>query len=221
MVYVGRDTGNHVVAENISCRNRKLAFTVSGVAFNVRLFGRRYLLPALVAIAAGQHFGRSIDEMTSALEDIAPPALQCEVTPGSYCTVISDCLRESQAAVDDSLELLRDYPATRRLVVCGKLTASAAASLVTKCGADKLIACGEGGSGTIAAACKAGMPEHATHFCHNTEEAYAALSQMVQPGDAVLVRGPAAQGFGELAGSLKTFAAMNSKENATPVAAPN
>jgi len=220
VVYVGRNAGNHLVAENISCRRGKLLFTVAGVPFSVRLFGRRYLLPALTAIAAGQHFGRAISEMADALADIRPPALQCEVSPGSYCTVISDCLRESPAAVEQSLELLREYPATRRIVVCGNIPAGAAASLVTRCGADQLIACGQGASETIAAACEAGMPQYVTHLCHDAQDALETLLNGIQPGDAILVRGPAALGFHQLAESLKNYAAQQSKETAIPMAAP-
>ncbi len=218
VVFVGRDSSNQLVAENISCRDGKLLFTVSGVPFSVRLFGRRYLLPALTAIALGQYFGRSIREMADALAEISPPALQCEVTPGDYCTVISDCLREGPAAVEEALQMLREYPAKRRIVVCGKLPPASAASLVTRCGADELIACGEGAGETIANACEAGMPVAVTHLCHNTDDAYQALMERLQPGDAVLVRGSAAAGFHHLAEALKKHAQHPEKHATLPAA---
>ena len=61
--------------------------------------------------------------------------------------------------------------------------------VVTLCGADLLIACGEYAGDVVAAARAAGMPQRHAIACRTPEETLPYLGQIILPGDAVLVKG--------------------------------
>ena len=115
-----------------------------------------------------------------------------------------------------ALELLRDFDAAgRRIVLVGDMAdlGDDAAILhrqlgnqvVTLCGADLLIACGEYSGDVVAAARAAGMPQRQAIACRTPEESLPYLGQIILPGDAVLVKGSRVLGMERIVDALKLF----------------
>ena len=99
-----------------------------------------------------------------------------------------------------ALELLREDPSMgQRIVVCGdmrelgpdtvRLHRQTGNEVVTVCGADVLVACGEHADDLVAGAVAAGMPPERTVACLSADEAQPVLARIVGPGDVVLLKG--------------------------------
>ncbi len=67
--------------------------------------------------------------------------------------------------------------------------------VVTKCGADRLIACGDFAADVVFAAREAGMPSARATACRVVEETIPLAKFASRPGSAVLVKGSRADGI--------------------------
>ena len=70
--------------------------------------------------------------------------------------------------------------------------------IVTVCGADLLVACGQHADDVVDGAVAAGMPRGRTVACRSTEEVEPVLARIVGPGDVVLVKGSRAMNMERL-----------------------
>ena len=95
--------------------------------------------------------------------------MRCQIRQVGGATIIDDTYNASPVAMRAALELLRDFDAPgRRIVVCGDMRELGDAArttarqlgdqVVTLCGADLLVACGEHAHDVVAGARAAGMP---------------------------------------------------------------
>ncbi len=142
--------------------------------------------------------------------------MRCEVIEVRGATIINDTYNANPTAMHAALELLRDFDApSRRIVVCGDMMelGDEAALLhrqlgnevVTVCGADLLIACGQYAGDVVAAARAAGMPVARTIPCRTPEETLPYLGQAIVPGDVVLVKGSRALAMERVVEALQQF----------------
>jgi len=206
VVWVGRQADCDICATNVRSGEGELQFTVDNQNFMVPVWGRHQLTSALVAVAIGKAFGMSLAEISAALSGFDPPPMRCEVSSFGGARVINDAYNASPASMRSALELLREDNAPgRRIVVCGDMRELGAESrrfhlrtgddVVTLCGADMLVACGDYATDVVEGATAAGMPKQRTFACRSAEEVRPVLARIVGPGDVVLLKGSRAVGL--------------------------
>jgi UDP-N-acetylmuramoyl-tripeptide--D-alanyl-D-alanine ligase len=199
-VFVGRGSHCDLSATNVKSAAGVLSFDVDGARLNVPVWGRHYLPCALAAYAVGKSYGLNAGEIGEALAEFEPPPMRCQVSGLGPAIVINDSYNSSPTAMRAALELLRDFDAPgRRIVLCGdmrELGGDASAlhrelgnEVVTLCGADLLLACGEYAEDVAEGARAAGMPRERAIACRNPLDAVPHVRKSLGPGDVVLVKG--------------------------------
>ena len=198
VIWVGRGTACDITASDVQWDHGVLNFTLSGCFFHVPIWGRHHLGSALVAVAVGRSMGLDLEQIAEALACFASVPSRCKVLEIRGATIITDSSAATPAAMRAALELLRDFDAPgRKIVVCGDMGEvdrngmlthrRLGSEVVTVCGADMLIACGDYASDVVAAARVAGMSPSRTIACRTSDEALPYLGQAILPGDVVLV----------------------------------
>jgi UDP-N-acetylmuramoyl-tripeptide--D-alanyl-D-alanine ligase len=199
ITWVGRDLTCDLVAADVQWARGQLSFRVGDCRFAVPVWGRHHLTSALIAVAVGRIFGIELEAAARALKGFESVPMRCEVSEVRGATIINDAYNASPAAMHAALELLRDFDAPgRRVVLLGDMAELGddtailhrrlGNQVVTVCGADLLIACGEYSGDVVAAARAAGMPQRHAIACRTPEETLPYLGQIILPGDVVLVK---------------------------------
>ena len=171
--WCGRSGDCDVMATDVRSADGHLQFVVDQQPFSMPVWGRHHLTSALAAIAVGRAFGLSVAEISQALSDFEPPPMRCEVSSFGAARVINDAYNSNPLAMRAALEVLREDPSMgQRIVVCGdmrdlgteapRLHRQTGDEVVTVCGADLLVACGEHADDMVAGAIAAGMPSKRT-----------------------------------------------------------
>ena len=200
IVWVGRGGDCDLIATRVRWSGGVLSFEVSGQEVAVPVWGRHHLTAALASMAVARAMGLSLAEIATALAGFHAPPMRCEVVQRGGVTVINDAYNASPVSMKAALDLLRETAAPgRRVVVCGDMRelGSEAAQLhrwlggaiVTRCGADLLVACGEHSAEVAAAARAAGMPADQVIQLPTVEDALPALPERLRSGDVVLLKG--------------------------------
>ena len=200
IVWFGRSLENDLVATHVECRQGRLSFCVDGTSMSVNVWGRHHLAGALAAVAVGRIFGICDAEIAAGLADFESPPMRCQVTQVGGATIIDDTYNASPLAMGAALELLRDFDAPgRRIVVCGDMRELGEAAgplhqklgdqIVTLCGADLLLACGDHAHEVVAGARAAGMPTARAVACRQPEELLSQCECSLRPGDVMLIKG--------------------------------
>ena len=200
IVWFGRSLDNDLVATNVECRQGRLSFCIDSTAMSVNVWGRHHLAGALAAVAVGRIFGICDAEIAAGLAQFESPPMRCQITKVCGATIIDDTYNASPLAMRAALELLRDFDAPgRRIVVCGDMRelGDAAGQLhhklgdqvVTLCGADLLLACGDHAHEVVAGARDAGMPHSSAVACRQPEELLSQCECSLRPGDVMLIKG--------------------------------
>ncbi len=216
VTWVGRTAECDLVASDIRCGHGQLLFRLSDCEFSVPVWGRHHLTSALVAVAVGRLMGLELDQIAAALKGFTPLPMRCEVQEVRGATVINDAYNASPTAMQAALELVRDFDAEgRRIVVCGDMVelgddsgllhARLGNQVVTVCGADLLIACGQHARDVVTGARSAGMAPTHSIPCRTLDDALPFLGQAINPGDVVLVKGSRVMGMERLIEAMKQF----------------
>jgi UDP-N-acetylmuramoyl-tripeptide--D-alanyl-D-alanine ligase len=216
ITWVGRGVACNLAAADVQWTQGLLSFRVADCPFSVPVWGRHHLTSALIAVAVGRILGFELEETARALEHFDSVPLPCEVSEVRGATIIHDAHNASPAAMRAALELLRDFDAAgRRIVLVGDMTdvdegatflhRQLGNQVVTLCGADLLIACGEHAGDVVAAARAAGMPQRHAIACRSPEETLPYLGQIILPGDAVLVKGARVSAMPCVVDALRQF----------------
>jgi UDP-N-acetylmuramoyl-tripeptide--D-alanyl-D-alanine ligase len=215
VVWFGRGADVDLQAEHVESRHGRLSFRVDGQSYELAVWGRHHLTAALAAIAVGRSFDFDPAEIAAALASFTGVLMRCEVNQAAGATIVNDCYNSSPTAMRAALELLREIDAPgKRIVVAGDMADLGSAApqwhrrlgheVVSLCGADLLIACGEHAEETASAAATAGMPRERTRACRDWQEALPMLLDEMQSGDVVLVKGARAMGMERLVESLNS-----------------
>ena len=208
-IWFGRSLDNDLVATNVESRHGRLSFCIDGTSMSVPVWGRHHLGGALAAVAVGRIFGICDAEIAQGLANFQPAPIRCQITKVGGATIIDDTYNASPVAMQAALELLRDFDAPgRRIVVCGDMRelGEAAGALhrslgdqvVTLCGADLLVACGDHADEVVAGARAAGMPRSLTVACREPQEIFSLCERSLLPGDVMLVKGSRAMAMERL-----------------------
>jgi UDP-N-acetylmuramoyl-tripeptide--D-alanyl-D-alanine ligase len=182
-----------------------------GSAFRVRgpeceadlrlsLPGRHNVANALAAIAVGRLLGVAPGSIAAALAGFRPLRQRTEVrriSPGA--TLINDCYNSNPRAMEQMLELVREWPgAARRIVIAGEMlelgaTASELHRNVGRAAAsaalDWLFAVQGDARLILEGAIDAGFPRERCRFFNEAATAATFCREILQPEDLVLVKG--------------------------------
>jgi UDP-N-acetylmuramoyl-tripeptide--D-alanyl-D-alanine ligase len=212
--WVGRGSNCDVMAVNVHFHEGELRFRVDRQVYVVPVWGRHHLTSALAAIAVGLEFGMTHREIADALRGFEPPSMRCHVQQARQAMLIDDSYNASPTAMRAALELLREVDTPgERVIVCGDMAELGEAStqwhrqigeeIVTRGGADRLIACGRHAEDIVFAARKAGMPAARTAACKELNETISFVRHAVKPGSAVLVKGARVLGLERVADAIR------------------
>src|SRR5262245_227932 len=217
IVWTGRGRESDLTAIDVHFAGGHLYFRVDAQCYDVPVWGRHHLTSALAAIAVGLEFGMQPAEIAAALAGFQPPTMRCQVTDAAGSRIIDDSYNASPSAMRAALELLREVEAPgERVVVCGDMKELGPSSrqwhrrlgeeIVTRCGADRLISCGEHAEEVAVAAREAGMvPARAAAF-RDVQEIIPFVRHAIRPGSAVLIKGSRAMGMERIADALRRAA---------------
>lgn len=200
VVWFGKQADCQIVATDVHSGNGRLRLSIEQTRFNVPVWGRHHLVSVLAAVAVGRTWGQSLDEIAEALAEFQPPPMRCQVLDIHGTKVINDCYNASPTSMRAALDLLREFDAPgRRIVVCGDMRELGAeevqwhrelgTEVVTRCGADLLVACGAQAEEVVDAARRSGMPDERTLACHDALDVVPRLHEWLHEGDVVLVKG--------------------------------
>ncbi|MEX2188967.1 MAG: hypothetical protein WD875_19320 [Pirellulales bacterium] len=201
----GRRRDCDVSAANVEYRDGHLRFDVDGVTIRTRVWGRHHLHAALAAYAVGRILEFSPHEIAAALAAFVPPPGRCDVTQADGLTIINDPPPPSKNSLV-GLELLRETAARgRRFVICGEENADAHENVasspqnrthrnfgeyvVSRAGADRLVAFGREAGEIVHRAREAGMPLAHAVACPTLNDAANYVEQESQAGDVLLFQG--------------------------------
>ncbi len=200
VMWFGKQADCQVTATDIHSANGHLRLSIEQTRFDVPVWGRHHLTSVLAAVAVGRAWGRALNEIADALAKFQPPPMRCQVLDIHGTKVINDCYNASPTSMRAALDLLREFDAPgQRIVVCGDMRElgdeeaqwhrELGNEVVTRCGADLLVACGERAEEVIDAARRSGMPGERTFACHDALDAAPRLREWMHEGDVVLVKG--------------------------------
>ncbi len=199
IIWVGRSADADVVATDVRSGDGQLRFCTEGQEFCVPVWGRHDLTSALTAIAVGRVMQISMDQIAASLAEFQPPPQRCQITKIQDKTIINDSYNACPTAMRAALELLRDFNAPgRRIVVCGDMRELGPSAeywhrqlgdqVVTVCGADMLVTCGDHARDVVTGARDAGMPVGQAIACSSPQDVLSVLGKELAPGDVVLIK---------------------------------
>jgi UDP-N-acetylmuramoyl-tripeptide--D-alanyl-D-alanine ligase len=201
-LWFGRDRSCDVSAEN-------WRGTIHGMRFDMRVDGKSYdvalplpgphfLLNFLAATAAAHQIGVPMDTIVEAATHLKAAKSRGQVRRlGQNVTLLDDSYNSNPAAVEAAVTALDMAAQGRRVVFLGdmlelgptgpELHRETGAKLLGR--ADVVVGVGALGKGFAEGARTAGVAASALHDFADSEAAARALATLVQPGDAVLVKG--------------------------------
>jgi UDP-N-acetylmuramoyl-tripeptide--D-alanyl-D-alanine ligase len=209
VVWFGKQSDCDIVATDVYSGNGRLRLTIEQTRFEVPVWGRHHLTSVLAAAAVGRAFGHSLDDLAEALVEFQAPPMRCQVIDVHGAKVINDCYNASPTSMRAALDLLREFDTSgQRIVVCGDMRELGSeeaqwhrelgTEIVTRCGADLLVACGQRSEEVVAAARRSGMPGERTFACQDALDAVPRLNEWMREGDVVLVKGSRASALERL-----------------------
>ncbi len=200
-IYYGLDSRADFWASNVQTQGLKgtdfdLHHGAGRIHVRTPLLGVHSVHAALAAAAVGSTMGMSLEEVAAGLHEVSP-SLRLIVAAGvNGSTVIDDSYNASPASTLAALNLLHDLKG-RRVAVLGDMMelgsyAEEGHRLVGRRSADVadvLVAVGELGAIIGREALDAGKDPSTVFFASTNDQAVAQLTELLNPGDCVLVKG--------------------------------
>lgn len=189
-----------VTAQTVSVGREGMTFdlTVGEAARTVQMaaWGRHMVSNALAAACIGHAVGIDIDQIAAGLGRFSPGAMRSRLITGQF-DIIDDTYNSSPDSAAAAIELLCDIARGRKIAVLGAMLELGAESdtahrevgrLAAAC-ADILVTVGDPGRLIADGAASAGMDASAILHASANAGAIATLQALLQPGDAVLIKG--------------------------------
>ena len=165
----------------------------------VRLLGRHMIYPILAAVAVSHVEGYALDPVLARLRELAPtPGRMDPVLLPNDVTVLRDDFKSTLETVHTALDVLAEVPAPRRVVLLGSVSEppgpqrpiyQALGERVAKI-ASHLVLFHNEFEPYWSGARRGGMPRTAVTSAGRTaRDAAEALSQVLHPGDVLLIKG--------------------------------
>jgi UDP-N-acetylmuramate-alanine ligase len=215
VLWYGRGGDCDIAASRVSFSGAVLRFHVAGQAFRVPALCRDRLEDALAAVAVGHLLGMPLAELAQTMAHWTAESPKHRLIQTSRATLIHDEEAVRPAALCQALEMLREFPSAGRRIVClGEMVQDAAQQpatcqhvarqLVTRCGADVLIACGLGAHELATSARLAGMPADMALACKDTDRAIELLWRELHDQAVVLLAGGPRERMSHIVESLRS-----------------
>jgi len=216
------------MAEWCDYRAGEIVSDLTGVAFNLYYPGGRQevhlpvpgqhnVYNALAALAVADLSSVPITDAASALADFHNEKMRLQISECGGIQVIDDTYNASPDSMRAALAVLADcHPEGRRIAVLadmfelGELSQQSHYELgltVAALGIDLLLTVGERAAGIAAGAESVGGPVKTERFANNGE-ALARLQVILEPGDAVLVKGSRGMHTEEIVAGIKDAMAL-------------
>ncbi len=198
--------------------------------YRLNLLGRHQVLNALLAAATGAALGLQPHQVRRGLADCQPLKMRLQPWEVGGVRVLDDCYNANLESMIAALQTLGDLPCTgRRIAVLGEMAelgahSPAAHVEVGRCaarsGLSRLLTVGRLSRLTADAAREAGL-RHVQAFL-SVAAARRALSNLVTPGDVVLLKASRAAGLDRLAFALRQpYARTDKPSGLAPAEAAN
>ena len=201
-IYCGiENEESDVFGELMGSDAENIRFSVRGYegrSFHIRCGGLHNLRNALMAIAVGAQFGRSVDQIAEGLESFVNTGPRQKILQKDGVTIISDCYNASPDSMRAALEVLRDAKCPgRKIAALGDMLelgehAPRAHFEVGKCAsecADMVCAAGEWARITLDGAKAGGVQAENARYYQTVPAMAQALQQELADGDILLVKG--------------------------------
>ena len=169
----------------------------NGPKIGVGVCGRHNALNATATYAVCRRMNLEPGEIAAGLSTYAPADMRLNVVRRGEVTVIDDCYNANPSSMVAALELLAATQARRRVLVAGDMLELGSEAqqwhehvgrTAAESGIELLIAVGAQAPAVTAAA-RAAVPALPTLSYEDSSAACEAISQWLQPGDLVLVKG--------------------------------
>jgi len=213
LLWFGRSPEAQVRAEDVAVHPWGTSFTLHlpghepmPVAF--RVLGEHHVMNALAATAAATVFGVAPERIVAALQSVTrAERWRMEVLPGrDGITVINDAYNASPDSMAAALRtLVQIVPESgRSIAVLGEMTElgdlhgeehDRIGVLAVRLNIDKLVVVGAGARRLYLAAVAQGSWDEECVFAEDADEAFRIVTEMLQPGDTVLVKSSNAAGL--------------------------
>ncbi|MEW6081386.1 MAG: UDP-N-acetylmuramoyl-tripeptide--D-alanyl-D-alanine ligase [Bacillota bacterium] len=176
----------------------------------IPLPGTHNVMNALAALAAAVSLGVPLEDAARRLGSARPLAMRWEILEGAGITVINDAYNSSPASASAALESLFMMEG-RRVAVLGDMLELGhyarrghrqVGKQAARSGLSLLVTVGPLGRLIGEAALEAGMAGDQVVFCHDRQDALAALEARSRPGDVILVKASRRLGMEHLARAL-------------------
>lgn len=204
----GVNPGNDIVAENIEnlgTEGIRCTIRHAGGAFEAHIpaFGNHMVYAALAGASVGLALGMSDEEIAAGIADYHTVGNRARIIETNGLTVVSDCYNANPNSTGAAIESLSQLSG-RKVCILGdmlelgtdeaELHAQVGRKAAEK-GIDLVIACGRLSRNTYEGAAQMGA--NAVHF-ENKAALMQQLSDLIQPGDCVLVKASHSMAFEEI-----------------------
>ena len=161
-------------------------------------FGRHNMYPALSAIAVADIFKIKMEDAAEALSTYIPPPGRLRLIKGiKESLILDDTYNSSPKAVGAALELLKDIPAKRKIVVLGDMLELGRQTIdahreiggILPEFVDVLITMGPRAKFFAEAAWKKGLSKRNIFSFSNLEETTQKLKKIIGPENLILIKG--------------------------------
>ena len=213
---VGQNVRNDVVIHDITAENVMTSFRIRNQRFRVPAVGRHHALAAGFAVAVGQEFGLTDEEIADGLATFVAARGRCWSAKIGDWTVIDDTYNANPESMHAACNVLCNWQSPgRRIMVVGDMLSlgpdTAAfhhqlGTTIAESRIDRMIAVGDHASNVVESARKSGMPTSCLGECRDIETAVSLLDLWLSPNDVVLVKGSRAMQMERVVASLRAIA---------------
>ena len=175
--------------------------------------GRHMIYPALMAVAVGERFGLTGEEISRGIQHFAPTKMRMNILHRQEdITILNDTYNANPQSMRAAVEVLAKYHTPHRVAVLGDMFELGALAptlhkgvgeYVGRSGVECLVAVGELAR-FIYDAAKPGMGDE-IYYCATKEEAKTVLAGLIRPHSTILVKASRGMAFEELADYLKSL----------------
>ena len=205
-------TADQLVTDGKSFLNCRVKTPKMSCGVDIPALGSHMIYPTLMAIAVGEHFGVTQEELCRGVGHFAPTKMRMNILQRQDgITILNDTYNANPQSMRAAVEVLSKTQGGRKIAVLGDmfelgalapaLHASVGAYL-GKAGVDCLVAVGELAEHIYTTTLREGqVPE--TYWCRTKEEAMPLLDKVLTLGSTVLVKASRGMEFEDLVEHLK------------------